>query len=54
LRGLHKHQDEGAFSAWAFRIITRKCARHIAKLHKNREVLKNMRGALRDGANSQQ
>ena len=43
LRGLHKLQDEGAFSAWAFRIITRKCARHIAKLHKNREVLKNMR-----------
>lgn len=43
LRGLYKLQDEGAFSAWAFRIITRKCTRQIAGLQKNRKVLKNMR-----------
>ena len=43
LRGLYKLKDEDAFSAWAFRIITRKCARHIARRQKNREVLKNMR-----------
>ena len=47
LRGLHKLQDEGAFSAWAFRIITRKCARHIAGLKKTREVLKDMRDEAR-------
>jgi len=43
MRGLHKLQDEGAFPAWAFRIITRKCARHIAGQKKTREVLKDMR-----------
>jgi RNA polymerase sigma-70 factor (ECF subfamily) len=44
LRGLYKLQDEEAFSVWAFRIITRKCTRHIARLQKNRKVLKNMQG----------
>ena len=43
LSGLQRLKDEGAFSAWAFRIITRKCARHIAGLQKNREILKSMR-----------
>ena len=42
LRGLYKLQDEEAFSVWAFRIITRKCTRHIARLQRNRKVLKNM------------
>ncbi len=44
LRGLYKLQDEEAFSVWAFRIITRKCTRHIARLQRNRKVLKNMQG----------
>ena len=46
LRGLSKLQDEETFSVWAFRIITRKCTRHIARLQRNRKVLKNMQGEL--------
>jgi len=42
LRGLPKLQDDGAFPAWAFRIITRKCSRHIAGLQKNRAILHAM------------
>ena len=44
LRGLSKLQDEETFSVWVFRIITRKCTRHIARLQRNRKVLKNMQG----------
>lgn len=40
LRGLPSLQDDGAFLAWAFRIITRKCSRHIAGLQKSRVILK--------------
>lgn len=42
LRGLQKLRDDGAFSAWAFRIITRKCGRHIAGLRWNREILQEV------------
>ena len=42
LRGLPKLQDDGAFPAWAFRIITRKCARHITGSQKHRVVLQTM------------
>jgi RNA polymerase sigma factor (sigma-70 family) len=42
LRGFHNLQDEGAFSAWAFRIITRKCGKHIAGLRRNRAILQDM------------
>ncbi len=42
LRGLSKLQAVEAFSVWAFRIITRKYTRHIARLQKNRKVLKKM------------
>ena len=42
LRGLSKLQDDSAFPAWAFRIITRKCARHIAGLQKSRLILQTM------------
>ena len=38
LRGLPKLKDDGVFSAWSFRIITRKCAKHISKLQKDRKV----------------
>ncbi|MCP4626224.1 MAG: sigma-70 family RNA polymerase sigma factor [bacterium] len=43
LRGLFKLQDVEAFSVWAFRIITRKYTRHIARLRKKRKVLKKMK-----------
>ena len=42
LSGLYKLKDEEAFSVWAFRIITRKCTRHITRLQRKRKVLKNM------------
>jgi RNA polymerase sigma-70 factor (ECF subfamily) len=42
LRGLSKLKDDSAFPAWAFRIITRKCAKHIAGLQKNRVILNTM------------
>ncbi len=44
LRGLPKLQDDGAFPAWAFRIITRKCAKHIAGQQKTRKTLTAMSG----------
>jgi len=47
LRGFNKLRDEGAFPAWAFRIITRKCTRHIAGLKKSRKVLRGMQEEAR-------
>jgi len=38
LRGLPKLKDDGAFTVWAFRIITRRCARVIAGLQKTRRI----------------
>lgn len=42
LRGLPALRDDSMFSAWAFRIITRKCYREIKKTRENREALKTM------------
>ena len=42
LRGLSKLKDDSAFPAWAFCIITRKCARHITGLQKNRVILQTI------------
>jgi RNA polymerase sigma-70 factor (ECF subfamily) len=42
LRGLPKLREDGAFQTWAFRIITRKCARHISGLQKNRVVFQTI------------
>ena len=39
LRGLPRLRDEGLFAAWAFRIITRKCAKLIANLQNIRKTL---------------
>lgn len=36
LRGLAGLRDEAAFAAWAFRIVTRKCARHISAARRDR------------------
>ncbi len=38
LRGITKLKDDGAFQAWAFRIITRKCSKHIAGSQKDRVI----------------
>jgi len=40
LRGLPRLRDDAAFPAWAFRIMTRKCAKHIAGLQRRRAALK--------------
>lgn len=37
-RGLSRLQDERAFPAWAYRIISRRCAQHIAGLRGRREL----------------
>lgn len=37
-RGLNRLQDERAFPAWAYRIISRRCARHIAGLRGQRDL----------------
>jgi RNA polymerase sigma-70 factor (ECF subfamily) len=42
LRGLQRLQDESAFSAWAFRIITRKCAKQISGSQKDRAIFRPM------------
>ncbi len=39
LHGLPRLRDDGAFPAWSFRIITRKCAKQIAGLQKSRSII---------------
>ena len=38
VRGLHRLQDERAFPAWAYRIISRRCAKLIGKTIRQREI----------------
>ncbi len=38
VRGLGRLQDERAFPAWAYRIISRRCARHIKGVQSQRET----------------
>lgn len=38
VRGLGRLQDERAFPAWAYRIISRRCARHIKGVQGQRET----------------
>ena len=44
LRGLRKLKDSKAFTAWAFRIITRRCAKHIARAQKTRKTMEALSG----------
>jgi RNA polymerase sigma-70 factor (ECF subfamily) len=41
-RSLPKLRDDAAFPAWAFRVITRRCARHIAGLRRNRAIVQGV------------
>jgi RNA polymerase sigma-70 factor (ECF subfamily) len=36
LRGLPKLRDDDAFAAWAYRIVSRRCAKHIGRLQRRR------------------
>lgn len=38
VRGLGRLQDERAFPAWAYRIVSRRCARHIQGVQSQRET----------------
>jgi RNA polymerase sigma-70 factor (ECF subfamily) len=38
LRGLSRLRDDEAFPAWAYRIVTRRCARHIGRLQGDRRL----------------
>ncbi len=42
VRGISKLRDASAFSAWSFRIITRRCARQIAGLQRERQAHQTM------------
>ena len=38
VRSLGRLQDERAFATWAFRIVTRRCARHIRRAQRSRHL----------------
>jgi RNA polymerase sigma-70 factor (ECF subfamily) len=38
LRGLSRLRDDGAFAAWAYRIVSRRCARQIGRIQAERRV----------------
>ena len=38
LRGLSRLQDDGAFAAWAYRIVSRRCAREIGRTQSERRL----------------
>ena len=42
VRGLHRLADERAFPAWAYRIVSRRCAKQIAAAVRHREVSARM------------
>lgn len=42
VRNLPRLKDDGAFAAWAYRIVTRRCAKQIAGLKRNREILEGV------------
>jgi len=39
LRGLSRLRDDGAFAAWAYRIVSRRCARHIGRIQGERRLV---------------
>lgn len=41
-RGLNGLKDEAAFPAWAYRIVSRQCARRIAGLQKDRALARDL------------
>jgi RNA polymerase sigma-70 factor (ECF subfamily) len=38
LRGLSRLRDDGAFAAWAYRIVSRRCARQIGRIQGERRL----------------
>jgi RNA polymerase sigma factor (sigma-70 family) len=50
LRGLSRLRDEAAFGAWAYRIVSRRCARQIGRLQGDRRVVEEMAFASAEGS----
>ena len=42
LRGLPRLRDDGAFAAWAYRIVSRRCARQIGRVQAGRRLAEEM------------
>lgn len=42
LRGLSRLRDDGAFAAWAYRIVSRRCARQIGRMQGERRLAEEM------------
>lgn len=43
LRGIPALRDDRAFPAWAYRIVTRRCARTISRLQRDRKMAEHVR-----------
>jgi len=48
LRGLSRLRDDGAFAAWAYRIVSRRCARHIGRIQGERRLAEEVAAAPAD------
>jgi RNA polymerase sigma-70 factor (ECF subfamily) len=42
VRGLARLRDDGAFAPWAYRIVSRRCARHIKRVRGQRQLAEEM------------
>ena len=42
VRGLARLRDDGAFAPWAYRIVSRRCARHIKRVRGDRQLAEEM------------
>ena len=45
VRGLSRLRDEDAFAAWAYRIVSRRCARQIGRIQGDRRLAEEMAAA---------
>ena len=45
LRGLSRLRDDGAFAAWAYRIVSRRCARQIGRRQSERRLAEEVAAA---------
>lgn len=45
LRGLSRLRDDAAFAAWAYRIVSRRCARHIGRIQGERQLAEEVAAA---------
>lgn len=53
VRGLSRLRDDAAFPAWAYRIVSRRCARHISRLRADRRLADEMAAAPSEASMSE-